>query len=156
MLVVELLQYSFVGGRWRRDYVGEADSLVAGEEDMMAVRHFYEDLRHFLIRCVYQHRKDLLDQHLRCLPVSQRALGIKIDTRTGMGMRLRLRVWITVALLRMAVRGRRRENQKIVATAGESLTLTYDYYLTCGSGSVAFHQAWMIADLKGVELFYYV
>jgi hypothetical protein len=159
MLAVGLLQYSFVGGRWRRDYVGEADSLVAGEEDMMVVRHFYEDLVTSLIHFPYQHHKDLLDQHPRCLPVFQPDLGIKIDTRTGTGMLLRLRVWITVVLPRTVVRGRRRGNQKTVGTAGGSLivTPTYDYYLTCGSGSVAFRQAWMtVADLKGAELFYYV
>lgn len=42
MSVVVLLQCSFVGGQWRRDYVDEGDSLVAGEEDMMVVRHLYE------------------------------------------------------------------------------------------------------------------
>ena len=105
----------------------------------------------------FQHHKDLLDLHPRCRPVSPPDLGIKIDTRTEMGMRLRLRVWITVVLPRI-VRGRRRGNQKIVDIAGEVFTCQRETsILTRGSGSVAFHQAWMtVADLKGAELFYYV
>lgn len=45
MLVVVFLQHSFVGGRWRRDYVDGVDSLVAGED----VRHSYGQLVAFLI-----------------------------------------------------------------------------------------------------------